>query len=306
MNLKNLEVGMKLKYKDLCEIVGEKTKSGNLKYKQLLTWESYFIWENDIIQEIFDISNPVIDIDYIQILILRILKNKISPVDINNKSLLHELEKVRKNYDLYIYYKYNENILTENFTSFTNHFDNTWHKGLEIMLESAYKQLANRCLINYQVVRNCDSNMVNVAFCPKYINEGIDSTINKKGFIRKPSLGEKFIEEWLWNNKVNYISEYMFKDSNHKEINNKRYDFAVIVDNKVKLLIEYDGIQHEKPIGAFGGEEAFNKLKINDETKNEYCKIKGYKLIRIKSIDDMPNNKWKLWGELDKRVLPLI
>ena len=174
------------------------------------------------------------------------------------------------------------------------------------MLESAYKQLANRCLINYQVVRNCDSNMVNVAFCPKYINEGIDSTINKKGFIRKPSLGEKFIEEWLWNNKVNYISEYMFKDSNHKEINNKRYDFAVIVDNKVKLLIEYDGIQHEKPIGAFGGEEAFNKLKINDETKNEYCKIKGYKLIRIKSIDDMPNNKWKLWGELDKRVLPLI
>jgi hypothetical protein len=50
-----------------------------------------------------------------------------------------------------------------------------------------------------------------------------------------------------------------------------RYDFCVKVDN-LSLFIEYDGIQHYRPVARFGGEEGFKEQKVNDAIKDEYVR----------------------------------
>ena len=38
------------------------------------------------------------------------------------------------------------------------------------------------------------------------------------------------------------------------------------------ICIEYDGRQHYQPVKDFGGETEFEKIKLRDNIKNEYCK----------------------------------
>ncbi|KGI37933.1 hypothetical protein DP149_10150 [Clostridium tetani] len=66
MNIKNLKTGMVLKnYKELCETLEEKVKSGKSKRLQLKDWERYFEWEKEgykfIITEIYDKPKKKID-----------------------------------------------------------------------------------------------------------------------------------------------------------------------------------------------------------------------------------------------------
>ena len=66
---------------------------------------------------------------------------------------------------------------------------------------------------------------------------------------------------------------------NIKETDNKyKYDFYVPLLN---TLIEYDGIQHYKPITYWGGDSKLLKTTTRDLAKNKLAKKFGYKLIRI-------------------------
>lgn len=47
------------------------------------------------------------------------------------------------------------------------------------------------------------------------------------------------------------------------------------------VAIEYDGIQHYKPVEIFGGEVRFKKQKKLDVIKDKYCVDNGIPLIRI-------------------------
>lgn len=54
------------------------------------------------------------------------------------------------------------------------------------------------------------------------------------------------------------------------------------------MIIEYDGIQHFKPVYAYHIEnpEAYLELvKRHDEIKNKYCRDNNIKLIRIPYTD---------------------
>ena len=51
--------------------------------------------------------------------------------------------------------------------------------------------------------------------------------------------------------------------------------------NQVVGLIEYDGLQHFKPIDYFGGQEKFEYLQKCDEIKNNYAKEHNIPFIRI-------------------------
>ena len=92
------------------------------------------------------------------------------------------------------------------------------------------------------------------------------------------SLFEVFIADILRDNLVSYYTEYTFEDC--KGVGNKklRFDFYLPDYN---TLIEYDGMQHFKPIEYFGGEKHFNTQKQNDEIKNQYCESHKINLIRI-------------------------
>lgn len=93
------------------------------------------------------------------------------------------------------------------------------------------------------------------------------------------SKGEKVIREWLKKTNFNFKEQYRFNNCKGKE---KRlpFDFAILDnDNKVKCLIEFDGLQHFVP--KFGI-ESFKNIKENDSIKNKYCADNNIPLIRIK------------------------
>ena len=52
-------------------------------------------------------------------------------------------------------------------------------------------------------------------------------------------------------------------------------------DNKIKILIEFQGKQHYEPIEYFGGQEQFKKQVHHDNLKRQYCKKYNYKLLEI-------------------------
>lgn len=90
------------------------------------------------------------------------------------------------------------------------------------------------------------------------------------------SKGEYSIMKYLKLNNIQYIKEKVFDDSKF------RFDFYL---PKYNIFIEYDGIQHYKPVEFFGGDEYFNSVIENDSYKNEYCIANNIKLIRIPYYD---------------------
>ena len=51
------------------------------------------------------------------------------------------------------------------------------------------------------------------------------------------------------------------------------------------ILIEFDGIQHFKPVKFFGGEKEYNDVIERDICKNKWCVKNNKKLIRISYLD---------------------
>ena len=94
--------------------------------------------------------------------------------------------------------------------------------------------------------------------------------------ICRESKGEEEIRQYLIENKIKYIKQYTFNGC--KNINKLPFDFYLPDYN---TCIEYDGIQHFKPIEHFGGNIGFLKLKQNDSIKANFCLKNNISLIRI-------------------------
>lgn len=97
------------------------------------------------------------------------------------------------------------------------------------------------------------------------------------------SRGEKKIDEFFKENNISASSQYRFNDCRNTAP--LPFDFAVIEDGNVKVLIEYDGEGHFKPFRYSKDEEVMlKKLKHaqkNDQIKNKYCIENRIPLIRI-------------------------
>lgn len=90
------------------------------------------------------------------------------------------------------------------------------------------------------------------------------------------SVMSSYIEQFLKNERCKYYREYSFPDCKYKR--ELRFDFYL---PEYKCALEYDGKQHSYPIDYFGGEEGFKIRQQRDCIKNEYCREKGIRLIRI-------------------------
>jgi hypothetical protein len=97
------------------------------------------------------------------------------------------------------------------------------------------------------------------------------------------SRGEEFISKILLDNNISFTKEYKFDDL--KGIGGKKlqFDFAIMQDNKLSHLIEFDGVQH------FDKENFFytDTLLENDRLKDEYCKKNNIRLIRLRSYNNL-------------------
>jgi hypothetical protein len=78
------------------------------------------------------------------------------------------------------------------------------------------------------------------------------------------------------NKKIRFKREKFFKKC--VDVHPLKFDIYI---SKRKTCIEYDGQQHFKPIGIFGGDKVFKIIKKHDKIKNNYCKNNNIVLIRI-------------------------
>jgi very-short-patch-repair endonuclease len=95
--------------------------------------------------------------------------------------------------------------------------------------------------------------------------------------ICKSSKGELEISKYL--KKMNIKFKPQFKFDNCRNILPLSFDFYLHEKN---ICIEFDGLQHFKPIEYFGGIETFKLTQLRDKIKNKYCKDNNIKLLRIK------------------------
>ncbi len=111
------------------------------------------------------------------------------------------------------------------------------------------------------------------------------------------SIGEMKIKRFLKVNNIFYEPQFWFNDC--RNINPLPFDFAIFNDinrTQLKCIIEFDGMQHYKPIEQFGGEEGFKRTVHNDNIKNDYCTNNNINLIRIpywkfQNIDNILSSK---------------
>ena len=103
----------------------------------------------------------------------------------------------------------------------------------------------------------------------------------------------KAVEDFLKENNISFTKEFIFNDC--RDILPLPFDYHLDINNG---LIEVDGQQHfEKEDYTFGKtkkqrEIGYKKLVYHDRIKNEYCKRKNIKLLRI-SYKDIKNNSYK-------------
>jgi very-short-patch-repair endonuclease len=94
------------------------------------------------------------------------------------------------------------------------------------------------------------------------------------------SIGSDTIKKYLIENNIQFLTERKYTDlMDEREL---RFDFYI---PEFDALIEFDGEQHfrEKSFGANKekSKREFEKLKMHDMMKNEYCKAKNIPLLRI-------------------------
>ena len=140
---------------------------------------------------------------------------------------------------------------------------------------------------NYDKVDYVKNKIPVVITCPKE---------NHGDFIMKPnshlggsgcpicseSRGEKFLSLLFNYLQIQFTRQKKFVDcvnlSKGKKCRQLPFDFYLPEYNTV---VEYDGIQHFKEVGFWGGTKSLETQKVRDEIKNKYCLDNGIKIIRI-------------------------
>lgn len=93
----------------------------------------------------------------------------------------------------------------------------------------------------------------------------------------KQSKGEKLVESVLLSTGVKYEIQKVFEDCGNK---NQWLPFDFYLKD-LRLLIEYDGVQHFKPVKYYGGMKKLNDQKRRDSVKNDYAVSHGLSVLRI-------------------------
>lgn len=102
------------------------------------------------------------------------------------------------------------------------------------------------------------------------------------------SSGERKIRQWLDSHNIKYIYQKIFKDC--KNVRPLPFDFYL---SEYNVCVEYDGMQHFKPIEYFGGEDSFRRRIEHDNIKTNYCLNNNISLLRIpyfKNVEEELNN----------------
>jgi len=90
------------------------------------------------------------------------------------------------------------------------------------------------------------------------------------------SAGEKRIEVFLMENNIRFVAEHSTTYCYSRKTNHLLFFDFWLPDHN--MVIEFDGIHHFKPIY---GDEKLAEQKYKDKTKNQYCRKRGIRMLRI-------------------------
>jgi hypothetical protein len=126
--------------------------------------------------------------------------------------------------------------------------------------------------------------LVNIT-CPKHGDFPQSPSVHLQGSgcpTCSESKGELIITKLLNTLEIQYERGKKFNDCQNLKVGRycRRLPFDFYLP-EFNAVIEYDGLQHYKPVKIFGGDETFKRTQIYDEIKNKYCKDNGIKMIRI-------------------------
>lgn len=93
------------------------------------------------------------------------------------------------------------------------------------------------------------------------------------------SRGEKRVVTVLKEIYPNFKRQYTTNKC--KNIFKLRFDFALLKNDSIIALIEYNGIQHYIPVAEFGGDKGLAAVQKNDNIKKEYCSNNGIPFLII-------------------------
>lgn len=150
----------------------------------------------------------------------------------------------------------------------------------------------------YKLVSQYKNNRTKVEVT--HIACGFTYAVTPKDFLRgnrcprcKQSKGEQLVTKILDNHKIPYELQKGYEDLKNNG-SYLRFDFYIPDCN---LLIEYDGVQHFKPVAYFGGDKKLASQQRRDKQKTEYAEENHINLLRVnylmteKSIEQHIVNK---------------
>lgn len=100
----------------------------------------------------------------------------------------------------------------------------------------------------------------------------------------KKSKGEQKITEILKLNNINFCSQYSFSDLVSLKNYKLYFDFAILKNNEVVALIEYQGKQHYE-VGFNMSQSEFEESLGRDQLKRDYCIKNNIPLIEISYLE---------------------
>lgn len=103
---------------------------------------------------------------------------------------------------------------------------------------------------------------------------------------RIPRVGEKWVNETkLFYDLKSYFKKYtLIHQYRSKWLGLQSIDIFI---EEYNIGIEYQGIQHYRPVGFFGGEEGFRQTLERDRRKRTLCEKNGVKLIYVNENYDL-------------------
>lgn len=98
------------------------------------------------------------------------------------------------------------------------------------------------------------------------------------------SKGEQAVAKYLHSLGYDTVKQITFSDCCDRRC--LPFDIGFYINNRL-CLVEFDGIQHFKPISMFGGEEYLNYISKHDRIKDVYCRKNSIPLLRVR-YDERP------------------
>ena len=101
------------------------------------------------------------------------------------------------------------------------------------------------------------------------------------------SKGEMIINKWLQEHNITFQTQYSHPQIVYTTGRRPFFDFAILFDNQLIALLEYNGKQHYEATGGWNTEEVFKITQNRDQQKRQQCKQLNIPLFEIAYFENI-------------------